>query len=84
MSGTLSKLKNAYHLLKSIDFAMLAKLSEKVDLPKVMASVAKMDDTQLNGLMKMLSSGGKKKELPPIEGDFYDLGSKLNTEDRAL
>lgn len=84
MSGTFSKLKNAYHLLKSIDFAMLAKLSEKVDLPKVMESVAKMDETQLNGLMKMLSSRGKKKELPPVEGDFYDLGSKLNAEDRAL
>ncbi|MET3878471.1 acyl-CoA dehydrogenase family protein [Chitinophaga sp. OAE865] len=85
MTGSLTKLKNAYHLLKSIDFAMLAKLSEKVDLPKVMESVGKMDDTQLNGLMKMLnSSGGKKKELPPIEGDFYDLGAKLNAEDRAL
>ncbi|RBL90799.1 acyl-CoA dehydrogenase family protein [Chitinophaga flava] len=84
MSGTFSKLKNAYHLLKSIDFKMLAKLSEKVDLSQVMATVAKMDDQQLNGLMKMLTSRGGKKKLPPIDGDFYDLSSRLNAEDRAL
>lgn len=84
MSGTFTKLKNAYHLLKSIDFKMLAKLSEKVDLSQVMASVAKMDDNQLNGLMKMLTSRGSKKKLPPIDGDFYDISSRLNAEDRAL
>ncbi|MBC9910232.1 acyl-CoA dehydrogenase family protein [Chitinophaga varians] len=84
MSGTFTKLKNAYHLLKSIDFKMLAKLSEKVDLSQVMASVAKMDDNQLNGLMKMLTSRGSKKKLPPVDGDFYDISSRLNAEDRAL
>ncbi|WP_343746757.1 acyl-CoA dehydrogenase family protein [Chitinophaga sp.] len=84
MSGTFTKLKNAYQLLKSIDFKMLAKLSEKVDLPQVLASVAKMDDNQLNGLMKMLTSRGSKKKLPPVDGDFYDISSRLNAEDRAL
>ncbi|SKA42950.1 glutaryl-CoA dehydrogenase [Chitinophaga eiseniae] len=84
MSGTFTKLKNAYQLLKSIDFKMLAKLSEKVDLSQVMASVAKMDDNQLNGLMKMLTSRGSKKKLPPIDGDFYDISSRLTAEDRAL
>ncbi|WP_160717217.1 acyl-CoA dehydrogenase family protein [Chitinophaga solisilvae] len=84
MSGTFTKLKNAYHLLKSIDFKMLAKLSEKIDLQQVMQSVAKMDETQLNGLMKMLSSRGSKKALPPIDGDFYDLSAKLSREDREL
>ncbi|RFS18883.1 acyl-CoA dehydrogenase [Chitinophaga silvatica] len=85
MAGTFSKLKQAYHLLKNIDLAALSRLSEKVDLAKVMHAVGHMDDTQLNGLMKMLTGGsGKKKELPPIDGDFYDLGGKLNEEDRAL
>lgn len=85
MSGTFSKIKHAYHLLKSIDLAALSRLSEKVDLSQVMQAVGKMDDNQLNGLMKMLSgSQGKKKELPPIDGDFYDLSAKLNEEDRAL
>ncbi|TWF42692.1 glutaryl-CoA dehydrogenase [Chitinophaga polysaccharea] len=84
MSGTFSKLKNAYQLLKHIDLGMLARLSEKVDLPKVMESVAHMNDQQLHGLMKMLGGSAKKKELPPIDGDFYDLGGRLNEEDRAL
>ncbi|MBV8251227.1 MAG: acyl-CoA dehydrogenase family protein [Chitinophaga sp.] len=84
MPGTFSKLRNAYHLFKSIDFKMLARLSEKVDLPKVMESVAKMDETQLNGLMKMLTSHGSKKKVPPVEGDFYNISARLNAEDRAL
>jgi glutaryl-CoA dehydrogenase len=85
MANTFSKIKEAYHIFKSIDFSMLGKLSEKIDLPKVMASVAKLDDKQLAGLMKMLDSGGgHKKELPAIDGDFYDLSHLLNEEDRAL
>ncbi|RAJ79165.1 glutaryl-CoA dehydrogenase [Chitinophaga dinghuensis] len=84
MAGTFSKLRNAYHLFKSIDFKMLARLSEKVDLSKVMASVAQMDETQLNGLMKMLTARGGKKKQPPVDGDFYDISAQLNAEDRAL
>lgn len=36
-TSLLSNLKNAYHLLKDIDFDTLAKLSAKVDLPAVRA-----------------------------------------------
>ncbi|MNI40784.1 Acyl-CoA dehydrogenase [compost metagenome] len=43
-----------------------------------------MDDKQLHGLMKMLNPGKEKKELPPINGDFYDMDSKLNGSDREL
>jgi glutaryl-CoA dehydrogenase len=45
-----------------------------------------MNDQQLSGLMRMLqgSGGGNKKELPPVNGDFYDLSSLLTPEDRAL
>ncbi|TZF83815.1 acyl-CoA dehydrogenase [Pedobacter sp. BS3] len=84
MSGTFSKIKQAYKLLTTIDFAQLSKLSEKVDLAKVMDNVSRLDDNQLNGLLKMLSSGGKKKELPPLNADFYELDLRLSDEDRAL
>lgn len=85
MAGIFSKLKNAYSLFQSIDFEKLDALSKKVDLKKIVDSVANLDETQLTGLMKMLGSPSKKKELPPINGDFYHLGSDaLNTEDRAL
>lgn len=85
MAVKLSTIRQAFHLLKNIDFEQLGRLSEKIDLPKVMATVGKMNDQQLSGLMKMLQgSGGSKKELPPVNGDFYDLSSMLTPEDRAL
>lgn len=85
MAGTFSKIKNAYKLFRSIDFDKLGKLSQKVDLQKVMDSFSKLDDNQLKGLMHMLEGGsGKKKELPEINGDFYELHLRLNEEDRAI
>lgn len=80
-----SKIKDAIQLLRSVDFDMLGKLSQKIDLPKVMENVAKLDDKQLAGLMKMLENkGGGRRELPPVDGDFYNLAATLNEEDRAL
>ncbi|MDB5272317.1 MAG: Acyl-CoA dehydrogenase [Chitinophagaceae bacterium] len=78
-----SNIKQAYRLFKQIDLSALSKLSAKVDLAQVMQTVSKMDDKQLNGLMKMLSHSEKKKELPPIDGDFYHLAQTLSEEDRA-
>jgi glutaryl-CoA dehydrogenase len=81
-----SKIKSAIHLLRTLDLQALGRLSEKVDLSKVMATVSQMDDVKLAGLMKMLESGAghKHKELPAIDGDFYDLSHALTEEDRAL
>lgn len=85
MAGIFSKIKNAYSLFQHMDFEKLDALSKKVDLIKVMDSVSSLDEQQLSGLMKMLGTPHKKKELPPINGDFYHLGdSALNEEDRAL
>ena len=81
-----SKVKNTLGLLKSVDLDALTKLSEKVDLPKVMGAVGNLDDRQLKGLMKMLNSQAKKgqRDLPPIDGDFYDLALKLTKEEREI
>ena len=85
MAGIFSKIKNAYTLFQSVDLEKLGALSKKVDLKKIVDSVAGLDETQLSGLMKMLGTPHKKKELPPINGDFYHLGdTALNEEDRAL
>lgn len=80
----LSKIRKAYGLLKQIDFDQLDQLSRKVDLPKVMDSFAKLDDKQLAGLMKMVEGGNRKRELPPINGDFYDISARLSDADRDL
>lgn len=85
MPNLFSSLKYAYSLFKSVDFQKLEALSKKVDLTKIVDSVSNLDETQLQGLMKMIGTPDKKRELPPIEGDFYHLGDEaLKDEDRAL
>ncbi|PST82206.1 acyl-CoA dehydrogenase [Pedobacter yulinensis] len=85
MGNIFSTIRKAYSLLKHIDLTKLEALSRKVDLPKVMDAFSQLDEKQLNGLMKMIGSEGRQKELPPIDGDFYRLGEEaLSEEDRAL
>lgn len=81
-----SKVKSTIGLLKNVDLDALGKLSEKVDLPEVMKAVGNLDDRQLKGLMKMLTTQAKKSQrnLPPIDGDFYDLALKLTPEEREI
>ena len=64
----------------------LAKINQKIDLADAMNSLGKLDDRQLAGLMKMLKTKRKKgqHDLPPIDGDFYNLDLKLNEEQRKL
>ncbi|HRO45534.1 acyl-CoA dehydrogenase family protein [Agriterribacter sp.] len=85
MAGTLSKIRQAYQLFKSIDFDQLGKISKKVDLQKLMEGFSRLDDNQLKGLQKLMESNGKpKKALPEINGDFYELSLRLNEEDRIV
>ncbi len=79
-----SNIKNAWHLFKQVDMEQLAELSKKVDLAEVIKNVGKLDDKQLSGLMKMLGGNHAKKELPAINGDFYNINHMLNPEERAL
>ncbi|WP_028297613.1 acyl-CoA dehydrogenase family protein [Olivibacter sitiensis] len=84
MANAFSKIKSGLNLLKNLDFDQLAKISQKVDLAKVMDGFSKLDDNQLKGLMKMMEGPGKKKPLPEINGDFYELQDRLSDEDKAL
>lgn len=69
MANIFSSLKNAYTLFKNVDLQKLSNL----------------DETQIQGLMKLIGSPHKQRELPPIEGDFYHLGDEaLKDEDRDL
>ncbi len=83
MSSVFSKIRQAYNLLKEVDIDAIGKLAEKVDLPAAMKQLGKLDDAQLKGLMKMIGPH-HHKELPPIDGDFYDLSLTLTEEERAL
>lgn len=79
-----SKFRNIIELFKNIDFEQLSAISQKVDLPKLMSGFSKLDDKQLSGLMKMLDPQKSKKELPPIDGDFYDIYHTLSPEHREI
>ena len=80
------KVKNTISLLRSVDLDQLAKINEKIDLADAMKSLGQLDERQLAGLMKMLKTKGKKgqHELPPIDGDFYNLDLKLTEEQRRI
>ena len=80
-----SKIKNTISLLKQVDLDQLAKINEKIDLAEAMTALGALDDNQLKGLMKMLKTKKKSQsQLPPIDGDFYDLSLKLTPEEREL
>lgn len=79
-----SNIKNAWRLFKQVDMEQLSKLSQKVDLAEVMNQVGKLDDKQLAGLVKMIGGKQSKKELPPIDGDFYNISHTLTPDERAL
>ena len=78
------KIKQTIQLFKKLDIEKIAALNEKVDLQQVVDTFSRLDENQMKGIMKMLSSKKKKKELPPIDSDFYDMGEKLPPEDRKL
>ena len=64
----------------------LAKINKQIDLSEAMKTLGKLDERQLAGLMKMLKTKRKKSQsdLPPIDGDFYNLDYKLTEEQREL
>lgn len=80
------KVKNTINLLKSVDMDQLAKISKTIDLPDAMNALGSLDENQLKGLMKMLKTKRRKgqHDLPPIDGDFYNLDLKLTPEQREL
>ncbi|QES90224.1 acyl-CoA dehydrogenase family protein [Rhizosphaericola mali] len=84
MPNFLKKISNIIQLSRSIDFAKLDAISQKVDLPKMMEQFANMDEAQLNGLSKMLNGSHKKKELPTINSDFYELHLRLTPEQKEI
>ncbi|HSP12127.1 MAG TPA: acyl-CoA dehydrogenase family protein, partial [Salegentibacter sp.] len=78
--------RDTFRLLKSVDMDQLAKINQQIDLSEAMKALGTLDEHQLKGLMKMLKTKRKKaqSDLPPIDGDFYNLALKLSEEQREL
>ncbi|WP_435529332.1 acyl-CoA dehydrogenase family protein [Moheibacter stercoris] len=67
-----------------MDLGQIIELNKKVDLSAAMKELSKLDEKQMQGLLKMLNSSQTKKELPEINPDFYELSDKLTLEQQAL
>lgn len=80
------KIKETITLFKNIDLDQLAKINKAIDLPEAMKALGNLDENQLKGLMRMLKTKRRKgqHDLPPIDGDFYNLDLKLTPEQREL
>src|SRR5690625_4356192 len=84
MTNPFKKVKNAMQLMKSIDLKQLEALAQKVDLPKMLDKFSQLDERQMKALVKMLEQSDKKKELPVINGDFYETHLQLKPEHREI
>ena len=84
MSGAFFNMEGISALLQQLDVSKLVELSKKVDLVQVVKNLNSMDENQLNGMLKMLNRKPKNRELPAIDGDFYDVFHTLSPEHRAL
>lgn len=61
MSNIFANIRQAITLFKSVDFEKLSKISQRVDIPKLMDNFSKLDDKQLKGLMKMMDQDRPKR-----------------------
>jgi len=78
------KLKSTATLLKELDLDAIARLSQKVDLKKMVGLVSQMKEEDLQKLMKVMSGGTREHKVPDIDGDFYDLSHLLSPEEREV
>lgn len=84
MKNIFRKLSGIRQLLSTIDLDQLSKLSQKVDLSKMVGLVSRMSEEDLSKMMGMLKGGSKPKTIPPINGDFYELGKGLPSHEREI
>lgn len=71
-------------LIQNLDIDKINDLSKKVDLNEMIGIVSKMSEDDLSKMMKMMKGGGRKKEIPAINGDFYELGKTLPAHEREI
>ncbi len=84
MSNTFFQNQKRHRIIQINRFRSVKFNFPKSKSPKLMENFSKLDDKQLNGMVKMLDPHQKKKELPPIDGDFYDIYHTLTPEQREV
>ena len=84
MKNIFKSLAGLRQILAHIDLEQVSKLSQKVDLAKMLGLVSQMSEGDLSKMMGMLKGGSKPKKIPPINGDFYELGKTLPKHEREI
>ena len=84
MKNIFKSLSGLRQILSNVDLNQISKLSQKVDLPKMVNLVSKMSEEDLSKMMGMLKGGSKPKTIPPVNGDFYELGKTLPHHEREI
>ncbi len=85
MTKLLKSFSTIKSLLRNVDLQKVQQLSKKVDLNEMMTVISRMSEEDLGKMMKMMKGGsGKKRKLPEVNGDFYELGETLTSEEREI
>jgi glutaryl-CoA dehydrogenase len=65
-------------------FVGLARLFQQVNLPEMVRSIGGVSPQEVGLLLKSITSKRRPKQLPPINGDFFDILDTLTDEERAV
>ncbi|GAB4438979.1 MAG: acyl-CoA dehydrogenase family protein [Chloroflexi bacterium OHK40] len=68
----------------TLPFAGLARLFQQVNLPEMVRSLGGVSPQEVGLLLKSIASKRRPKAVPPINGDFYDIGDTLAPDERAI
>jgi len=81
MTSPLADLKDT---LEHLDLGRLLALARRVDLPKLLKTLAALEPDDVNRLLAATHTKHKKRLLPPVNGDFYDVASLLTPDEQAI
>ncbi|WP_425636331.1 acyl-CoA dehydrogenase family protein [Algoriphagus yeomjeoni] len=84
MKNLFKNISGLRKLLSSVDLDQISKLSQKVDIAKMVGLVSQMSEEDLSKMMGMMKGGSRPKTIPPINGDFYELGKTLAPHEREI
>ncbi len=81
MTSPLADLKDT---LEHPDLGRLLALARRVDLPKLLKTLAALEPDDVNRLLAATHTKHKKRPLPAVNGDFYDVASILTPDEEAI
>lgn len=69
---------------RQLDLGKVMALARQIDLGRMLETLGSMEPEELVKLSRMLGKRSRKKELPRVDGDFYDVETVLDEADRAV